>query len=115
MSRWPLRSPTTFSRRDYLEAHAENERRDRQRRAAERERRGLPPLHVPGKAERVSRALNGRRVNKTTWRCVCPIHGGKSLEVKDGHSRMLLTCWGGGCSPVDILRELKRRGLIGRA
>src|SRR5262249_57974308 len=76
----------TFSRRDYVEAHAENERRDRQRRAAERERRGLPPLHRPGDAERVGRALNGRRVNKTTWRCICPIHGGKSLEVKDGHS-----------------------------
>jgi hypothetical protein len=101
-----------FSRRVYLEAHAENERRDRLRRSAERERRHLPPLHTPGDAARVARALAGRRVNRTTWRCRCPIHGGNSLEVKDGHSRLLVTCWGGGCNPTDILRELRRRGII---
>jgi hypothetical protein len=41
-------------------------------------------------------------------RCRCPIHGGKSLVLRDGREgRLLVRCWGGGCDLRDILAELQ--------
>jgi putative DNA primase/helicase len=47
------------------------------------------------------------------WRCRCPLHGGHSLVLRDGHDGLLLlTCWA-GCDRLDVLAELRRRGLVG--
>ena len=46
------------------------------------------------------------------WRCRCPLHGGRSLVLRDGDDgRVLATCWG-GCDRRDVLAELRRRGLL---
>jgi putative DNA primase/helicase len=70
-------------------------------------------------ADQIGVALKGRR-NGNGWlvRCPCPNHGkGRgdrfpSLSVADGDDdRLLLRCFA-GCDFVDILDELKHRGLI---
>jgi putative DNA primase/helicase len=50
------------------------------------------------------------------FRCRCPLHQGRSLVLRDGDSgRLLVTCWG-GCDRLEVLAELRRRGLLdGRA
>jgi putative DNA primase/helicase len=46
------------------------------------------------------------------WRCRCPVHGGRSLTLRDGDDgRLLVTCWG-GCNRLDVLAELRRSGLL---
>ena len=48
----------------------------------------------------------------STWRCRCPLHGGRSLVLRDGNNgRLLLTCWA-GCDRLDVLAEIRRRGLL---
>jgi putative DNA primase/helicase len=54
---------------------------------------------------------DARRVGRR-WRCRCPLHGGCSLELTDGNNGLLLvTCWA-GCDRLDVLAELRRRGLL---
>src|SRR5262245_61866096 len=62
--------------------------------------------HVLGNARREGRA----------WRCCCPLHNGRSLTLRDGDGgRVLVTCWS-GCNRLDVIAELRRRGLLdGRA
>jgi putative DNA primase/helicase len=71
-------------------------------------------------AQQIGIALKGRR-NGNGWLvcCPCPNHGkGRgdrfpSLSVTDGDDdRLLLRCFA-GCEFVDILGELKHRGLVG--
>ena len=71
-------------------------------------------------ADQIGIALKGRR-NGNGWLvcCPCPNHGkGRgdrfpSLSVADGDDdRLLLRCFA-GCEFVDILGELKHRGLVG--
>jgi putative DNA primase/helicase len=70
-------------------------------------------------AEHVARALGGRS-SPTGFVCPCPVpgHGSgrgdrrPSLSVADGEGgRLLVHCFG-GCDPLDVLNELRRRGLI---
>jgi hypothetical protein len=70
-------------------------------------------------ADHIGATLKGRR-NGNGWlvRCPCPNHGkGRgdrfpSLSVSDGDDgRLLLRCFA-GCEFVDILDELKHRGLV---
>ena len=70
-------------------------------------------------AEQIGIALRGRR-NGLGWlvRCPCPSHGrgrgdrSPSLAVSDGENdRLLLRCFA-GCEFIDILDELKRRGVL---
>ena len=61
----------------------------------------------------IAAALGGARRGGRKWRCRCPLHGGHSLEVSDGQSAVLVTCWA-GCSRLEVLAELRRRGLIAR-
>jgi hypothetical protein len=70
-------------------------------------------------ADHIGRALNGRR-NGSGWlvRCPCPDHGkgrgdwSPSLSIADGDDgRILLRCFA-GCEFLDVLDELKHRGLI---
>lgn len=71
-------------------------------------------------ADQIGIALKGRR-NGNGWLvpCPCPNHGkgrgdrSPSLSVADGDDdRLLLRCFA-GCDFVDILDELKHRGLVG--
>ena len=65
-------------------------------------------------AERIARALYGRRVG-VDWmvRCVCHDENTPSLALRDGTlGGLLVHCFGQRCDPVDILRELRRRRLL---
>src|SRR5215472_7429205 len=62
-------------------------------------------------AEEIAAALGGKRQGRQ-WRCPCPIHGGRSLVVTDGHcGKVLLHCFG-GCDWREVFAELRRRGLL---
>ena len=67
-------------------------------------------------AAETAHALGDARREGLGWRCRCPLHGGRSLTVRDGDGGLVLvTCWG-GCDRLDVLAELRRRGLLdGRA
>src|SRR3954452_10486069 len=69
--------------------------------------------------DQIGIALNGRR-NGNGWlvSCPCPNHGkgrgdrSPSLSVTDGDDgRLLLRCFA-GCDFIDILHELKLRGIV---
>jgi putative DNA primase/helicase len=63
-------------------------------------------------AARIAAALGDGRREGSAWRCRCPLHGGRSLVLRDGYNGLLLlTCWA-GCDRLDVLTELRRRGLL---
>ncbi len=63
-------------------------------------------------AAAIAAALGDARREGRAWRCRCPLHGGRSLVLRDGDGgRLLATCWG-GCDRLDVLAELRRRGLL---
>jgi hypothetical protein len=60
--------------------------------------------------ESIAAELGLKRVGRT-WRGACLLCGGSNrLQVRDGHTRPLVWCWG-GCERKAILAELKQRGL----
>jgi len=64
-------------------------------------------------AAAIADALGDARREGRAWRCRCPLHGGRSLVVRDGAAGVVLaTCWA-GCDRLDVLAELRRRGLLG--
>jgi hypothetical protein len=64
-------------------------------------------------AAAIAAALGEPRREGCVWRCRCPLHGGRSLTLRDGDAgRVLVTCWG-GCDRLDVLAELRQRGLLG--
>jgi crossover junction endodeoxyribonuclease RuvC len=63
-------------------------------------------------AAEIAAALEGRREG-CQWRCRCPIHGGRSLLVRDGDKGRILVFCHGGCEARDVLAELHRSGLLG--
>jgi hypothetical protein len=63
-------------------------------------------------AANIATALGDARREGRAWRCRCPLHGGRSLLMRDGEGgRVLVKCWA-GCSPLDVLSEPRRRGLL---
>lgn len=56
-------------------------------------------------------ALEGRREGRE-WRCRCPVHGGRSLSIRETEGRILLTCRA-GCQQNEVITELKHLGLWG--
>jgi putative DNA primase/helicase len=62
-------------------------------------------------AAKIAAALGKARREGRDWRCICPVHGGSSLTLRDGHRRLLVKCWR-GCNSVEVLAELRRLGLI---
>jgi putative DNA primase/helicase len=63
-------------------------------------------------AAAIAAVLGDARREGRGWRCRCPLHGGRSLVLRDGYEGLfLLTCWG-GCDRLDALAELRRRGLF---
>jgi len=46
-------------------------------------------------AAKIAAALGDARREGRAWRCRCPLHGGRSLVLRDGiGGRLLVTCWG---------------------
>jgi putative DNA primase/helicase len=62
-------------------------------------------------AAEIAAALGGARREGSSWRCRCPVHGGRSLTMRDGRDTLLIRCWG-GCVTRDVLAELRRLGLM---
>jgi putative DNA primase/helicase len=64
-------------------------------------------------AAEIALALGDARREGPSWRCRCPLHGGRSLVLRDGYAeRLLVKCWG-GCITAEVLAELRRLGLMG--
>ena len=63
-------------------------------------------------AAEIAAVMEGRREGRQ-WRCLCPIHGGRSLLVRDGDAGRILVFCHGGCEAGDLLAELRRSGLLG--
>jgi hypothetical protein len=63
-------------------------------------------------AAEIAAALEGGREGRQ-WRCRCPIHGGRSLLVRDGDAGRILAFCHGGCETRDVLAKLRRSGLLG--
>ena len=60
----------------------------------------------------IAAALGHAQHEGRGWRCRCPLHGGRSLVLRDGDGgRLLATCWA-GCNRLDVIAELRRRGLL---
>lgn len=63
-------------------------------------------------AAEIAAALGDARREGFGWRCRCPLHGGRSLTLRDGQNgRILVTCWG-GCDRLEVLAELRRCGFL---
>ena len=63
-------------------------------------------------ASMIADALGGKKFG-AGYRCKCPLHEGKSdnsLAVRDGDGTILLHCFG-GCQFIDLVAELRSRGL----
>jgi hypothetical protein len=60
----------------------------------------------------IAAALGSIHREGRAWRCRCPLHGGRSLVLRDGdQGQLLVTCWG-GCDRLAVLTELRSRGLL---
>jgi len=67
-----------------------------------------------GTVEQIALSLDGVREGRNSWRCVCPIHGGRSLIVSEGQDgRVLYHCHGAGCSYDEIKAALYDRERLG--
>jgi putative DNA primase/helicase len=60
----------------------------------------------------IAHALGDARREGRTWRCRCPLHGGRSLTLRDGDGGALLAWCFGGCDSSHVLAELRRHGLL---
>jgi len=63
-------------------------------------------------AAEIASALGGRREGRS-YRCPCPIHGGRSLIVTERRGKTLFRCKG-GCEQNAVLAALADLGLFGR-
>ncbi len=62
-------------------------------------------------AENIAHALGGARREGREWRCRCPLHGGRSLMIRDHAGELLVYCFG-GCADGAVYAELCRLGLL---
>lgn len=62
-------------------------------------------------AHELADALEGRREGHG-WRCPCPVHGGRSLCIRENAGRLLVVCRA-GCSQVEVIQALRDMGLWG--
>jgi len=63
-------------------------------------------------AAEIARALGDETREGNEWRCRCPVHGGRSLLLRDGKRGVVWHCFG-GCSGAAIFRALSRLRLLG--
>ncbi len=63
-------------------------------------------------AEKIFKALGGRRLGNKEWMCHCPVHSDRnpSLHVVLKEGKILLYCHA-GCSQQDVIESLKNLGL----
>jgi phage/plasmid primase-like uncharacterized protein len=59
--------------------------------------------------------LGGARREGRQWRCRCPLHGGRSLLLRNGRDGRLLVFCMAGCDQIEVLKELRRLRLGGFA
>jgi hypothetical protein len=72
----------------------------------------MTPTAAEARASDLAARLDLRPVGRGVWRGACPICGGsKRFQLKEGDRAALFWCFA-GCKPADILRELRRRGLL---
>ena len=64
-------------------------------------------------AASIAAALNGKREGGE-WRCPFPLCNRRTLLIRDGDLRLLVTCWG-GCAGADVIAELRRGRLHSQA
>jgi hypothetical protein len=64
-------------------------------------------------AASIAAALNGKREGGE-WRCPFPLCNRRTLLIRDGDLRLLMTCWG-GCAGADGIAQLRRRRLHSQA
>ena len=58
-------------------------------------------------AEVIAMQLQGVREGRQ-WRCICPVHGGRSLMVANGRKGTVFFCQGDAdCSFTDIIAALR--------
>jgi len=70
------------------------------------------PSAAEARAADLAARLDLHPVGRGVWRGPCPICGGsKRFQLKEGDRAALFWCFA-GCKPADILRELRRRGLL---
>jgi putative DNA primase/helicase len=62
-------------------------------------------------AATIAAACGNARREGRDWRCICPVHGGHSLMLRDGCNALLVKCWN-GCDTRDVLAELRRIGML---
>ena len=63
-------------------------------------------------AAEIAEALGRPSREGRSYRCQCPVHGGRSLIVADGISgRLLVKCWA-GCDFRDVFAQLRHRGFL---
>ena len=53
-------------------------------------------------AAQLASMIHARKIGRNHWRGKCVVHGGNSLEIKEGKSSVVIKCWG-GCSTADVL------------
>jgi putative DNA primase/helicase len=58
-------------------------------------------------AAEIAAALEERREGRQ-WRCRCPIHGGRSLVVRDGDAGRTLVFCHGGCEAHEVNKQYSR-------
>ena len=63
-------------------------------------------------AAHIAHALGDARREGRGWRCRCPLHGGRSLTLREGDEGRLLVWCVGGCNSHDVLGELRRCRLL---
>jgi hypothetical protein len=63
------------------------------------------------RAAEIAAALGNARREGRDWRCVCPVHRGGSLTLRDGRRRLLVKCWAGR-ETRGVLAELRRLHLL---
>jgi putative DNA primase/helicase len=67
-------------------------------------------------AEEIARRLGGaQKLSNGGWLCFCPAHDNRhtpALSIRDGESVDLVVHCFSQCSPIDVLRALRERGLI---
>jgi hypothetical protein len=60
----------------------------------------------------IAHALGDARREGRGWCCRCPLHGERSLSLRDGEGDRLLVWCFGGCDSRAVLAELRRRGTL---
>jgi putative DNA primase/helicase len=63
-------------------------------------------------AENIAHALGRASRSGSWWRCLCPIHGGNALALKDGDRGGVIVHCHAGCQRFEIYAELRRLGLL---